>query len=215
MKNKRSNVGDRLGTYLTAAVGIGTLAGTADAAIVDLDVSTISALNGGVAPGAVRFVNFSTLGGPSGTIVLYNYTGYAMGISGKNGAKLAVDGAGNASPHRFTLGQQIDASAQWVAGDPPNTYRSLFYHYYDKSPDFGANSFMGFRSTDNKYGWLEVTWNGSTEEFYIVSGAYEDSGNSIKAGADSISAIPEPASVLSTMGLLASGLMIRRRKLAA
>jgi hypothetical protein len=39
-------------------------------------------------------------------------------------------------------------------------------------------------------------------------------GASIAAG-DGLTAVPEPASVLSTMGLLASGLMLRRRKLAA
>jgi hypothetical protein len=62
------------------------------------------------------------------------------------------------------------------------------------------------------YGWLEVRWTGSTNQFQILAGAYED-----QVGVPILTptAIPEPASALSTMGMLASGLLIRRRKLAA
>jgi hypothetical protein len=61
-----------------------------------------------------------------------------------------------------------------------------------------------------------VTWDSSTDTFEILSGAYEDQvGVAINAGDTGVSAIPEPVSMLSTMGMLASGLLIRRRKLAA
>ena len=60
-----------------------------------------------------------------------------------------------------------------------------------------------------------MTWNG-TDTFEIISGAFEDqAGVAINAGDTGVSAIPEPMSMLSTMGMLASGLLIRRRKLAA
>ena len=74
---------------------------------------------------------------------------------------------------------------------------------------------MGFKTAHGQYGWLEVTWDRGKDEFEIISGAYESEvGVAILAG-QGASAIPEPASVLSTMGMLASGLLIRRRKQVA
>ena len=81
---------------------------------------------------------------------------------------------------------------------------------------------MGFRvaeldtqndPTDNfYYGWLEVTWSAEEEEFFILSGAYNSTLNApITAGDAGISAIPEPSSALGTLGVLAAGMMIRRR----
>jgi hypothetical protein len=216
MKNKRRTTPERLGSYLTAAVGIGTLAGTADAAVVNLNVSSISAVNGGVVPGNMASVSLSSLGGVglTGDLFIMNiYDGYFTGIAGS--VSFAVnDVNGYAVPHKFSAGQQIDASANWTSGvDPASVFA---YTGSPKSPDFGPGSFMGFRSLNGRYGWLEVTWVGAAEEFYILSGAYEDvAGVGILAGAGAVSAIPEPTSVLGTMGLLASGLMIRRRKLAA
>jgi hypothetical protein len=52
MKSTRTKAG-RLGTYLTITVGAGTLAGTADAAIVNLDIGPSGLDIGGVNGGAV------------------------------------------------------------------------------------------------------------------------------------------------------------------
>jgi hypothetical protein len=52
MKQKAKPTPDRLGGYLTAVVSVGTLAGTTDAAIVNLDVSSITGVNAGLVPGA-------------------------------------------------------------------------------------------------------------------------------------------------------------------
>jgi hypothetical protein len=81
------------------------------------------------------------------------------------------------------------------------------------SPNFGAGSFLGFCS-GGQYGWLEVTWNSSTQVFEILGGAFEAvAGVGIEAGA--VAVVPEPASVLGTIGLLAGGAFVRRRKMAA
>lgn len=92
---------------------------------------------------------------------------------------------------------------------------SLFLYDGDNtSPNFGSDSFMGFRSSNGHYGWLEVTWDYTTGDFEILGGAFEDvAGVGIEAGA--VAAVPEPASVLGTLGLLSAGAFVRRRKVAA
>ena len=219
MKNRRRSTCDRLGSYLTAAVTVGTLANTADAAIVNLDVSSISGANAGIAPGGQRSnILLSSLGlgaaGLTGDFDLYNMSlGYStyLGIDIDTG-KIAING-GHASPRNFAAGDTIDGSALFSSSASSTVF------LYDNgttstSNAFGKDSFLGFRSGNNHYGWLKVTWNG-TDTFEILSGAFEDqAGAGILAGAGA-SAIPEPVSMLSTMGMLASGLLIRRRKLAA
>ena len=65
-----------LGNYLTATVTVGTLASSASAAIVNLDVSTISAANGGVALGNMSSLSLASLGSSlTGTIDIFNASG--------------------------------------------------------------------------------------------------------------------------------------------
>lgn len=218
MKQKAKPTPDRLGGYLTAVVSVGTLAGTADAAIVNLDVSSITGVNAGLTPGFGVIVALSTLGpGLTGDFFLMNdYFGY-FGIDGASGASIAFNNA-YASPRNFPSGTLVDYNASFT-----NTiYLSSFSDPFSSSisPDFGPGSFMGFRSANGNYGWLEVLWTrtpGTFDgSFEILSGAFEDvAGVGILAGATAVSAIPEPSSALATIGLLAGGMMIRRRKQAA
>ena len=60
------------------------------------------------------------------------------------------------------------------------------------------------------YGWLEVTWETSTRTFEILSGAVNTTLNQGLTAGD-VSAIPEPSAALGTLGVLAAGMMIRRR----
>ena len=53
-----------------------------------------------------------------------------------------------------------------------------------------------------------MTWDGD-DTFEILGGAYDDSGAQIAAG-QTVAAVPEPASVLGTLGLLAGGMFVRR-----
>jgi hypothetical protein len=210
MKNKRKSTTDRLSNYLTAAVGIGTVVGTADAAIVNLDITQFDGLNAGLSLGStLKHVTLASLGaGLTGEFNIYRVP-VAMGISA-SGAQIAYSG-GFASPVDFDAGFLIDGTSSFSAFKPFLFFS--FYHY--SSNTFGANSFIGFRSGNNHYGWLEVTWDSVSKDFEFIKGAFNDvAGEGIEAGRGA-SAIPEPASVLSTMGMLASGLLIRRRKLAA
>ena len=69
------------------------------------------------------------------------------------------------------------------------------------------SGYIGFKDTAANYGWLNVSWDGSS--FSILSGAYENTGADILAGA-----IPEPSS-LGLLALGATGLLARRRRTAA
>ncbi len=121
-----------------------------------------------------------------------------------------------ASPYRFAPGETIDASDLWdntISGGP------LFREGATVSPDFGPNTYMGFRSNSSLgnfiYGYLEVTWVSATDTFTILGGAYESVPN---VGITTPSAaVPEPGQVAASL-LLLSGIggyiFLKRRKAA-
>ena len=117
----------------------------------------------------------------------------------------AVLGDTYASPKNFSSGDLIDVTASFSA---VKAY-SIFGLFGAVSPDFGAGSFMGFRSGNGHYGYLEVTWTSATDTFQILSGAYESvAGVGITAGA---APVPEPSTAVLSLGALAAGAFIRRR----
>jgi hypothetical protein len=109
----------------------------------------------------------------------------------------------------------IDGSATWTG----NATGTTFKYGSDTSPDFGDGSFMGFRfgvigSGNFTYGYLEVTWNSSTNTFQILSGAYESTANqAILAGATA--AVPVPAASLLALMALGGNSFRRSRTRAA
>jgi hypothetical protein len=208
----------RLGGYLQAFVGIGGLAATADAAIVNLDLSSITGVNAGVSAGSTTSVSLSTLGpGLTGSLLLANQWGGATstftGILVRDGASIAAYPiADYTSPKNFSSNDWIDSTSDFSSGDEYVGFIDTLTS--SESPDFGPGSYMGFKSGNGHYGWLEVTWNAANDNFEILSGAYEDvAGVAIQAGA--VAAVPEPASMLGTLGLLAGGMFVRRRRMAA
>jgi hypothetical protein len=207
MKTHTIHTNNRLTNYLTTAVSAGTLASTASAAVVSLDVSSISGPNGGVSSGGNSLVPLSTLGVDlTGYILIYNRPSSYMGLS----VGIAANGP-YASPWNFAGGAMIDAAASFVSYTPQTVFTDPLTNSI--SPDFGPNSFIGFRSDNNHYGYLEVTWTSATNTFEILSGAYESTpGVGIRAGA---AAIPEPSTAMLSLGALAAGAFIRRRKQAA
>ena len=218
MKETTKNTPDRLASYLAAAVGIGGLAATAEAAVVQLDVSSISGVNAGLAPGGSKLDgSLGALGpGLEGGFGLYHQfvakyepKPLLTGLVFKTEAMIAA-GTGATSPTNFAARALIGADTPFSG----TKYNTLFASGSHVSPDFGPDSFIGFKSADGHYGWLEVTWDSSTGNFEILDGAYENvAGVAIQAGA--VAAVPEPASALGTLGLLAGGTFFRRRQQAA
>ena len=215
MKQHTTQYNTRLGGYLTAAVSCGTVASTASAAVVQLDISSISGPNAGVASLALGYVTFNSLGASiPGGLGLYNNVFEAIGISPGIGGGFASAGAGMVT--NFSKGDLIDSASNFSAFRSTTTFYSYSYLNYSApdiytSPDFGPDSFIGFRTADDRYGWLEVTWDSNTYIFQILGGAIEDQpGVGIQAGA-----IPEPSTAVLSLGALAAGVFRRRRKQAA
>jgi hypothetical protein len=207
---------NRLAAYLAAGIGAGLVATpAADAAIVTIDITStgfgLDGVNAGISPGGSTFrSNFPVSGG--GTLGGYNLA-IGKGIFGHTFLYFA-SGSGDATPVNFTLNQSIDSSANWTTADA----KSFFKLYSLESPDFGSGSYMGFKTAQGNYGWLEVTWAGATDTFQIYSGAYESTaGVAILAGdtGGGTSAVPEPGQVASSLLLLtlgAAGVAIQRQR---
>lgn len=221
----------RLGTYLAAGLGATTgVAATSDAAIIQIDIGpsgfNIGGVNGGVAAGTYQFFdNFPFAG--QGLIGIANaataggtYTGLFGGEGATEGAVLWLANGGNtvepfnlASPTNFAKDAPIDGNTPFgVDGSP---WHTLFKVSVDTtsavSPDFGPNSYMGFRTASGNYGWLEVTWTSATNEFQILSGAYESvPGATILAG--QIAPVPEPSTLAmgGVAALVCGGAALRR-----
>ena len=111
-----------------------------------------------------------------------------------------------ATPVNFALNASIGASIGEF-----NTYvnsdKSYFQAESDVSPDFGPQSYMGFKTIQGNYGWLEVTWTASSQQFQILSGAYESRPNEAilaGAGGPGPAAVPEPGT-WAAAALLAGG----------
>jgi hypothetical protein len=208
---------NRLAAYLATGIGAGLVATpVAEAAIVTIDLTStgfnLDGVNAGLSYGIGSHTdkpNFPISGG--GMISAFNSD--VKGIRGHNGLHFAV-GSGFPDPVKFTLNQSIDSSATWDAGWNGN--RSYFKFGSYESPDFGAGSYMGFKTAQGNYGWLEVTWAGATDTFQVYSGAYESVANvAILAGDTGTSAVPEPGQVASSLLLLAlgaAGVTIQRQR---
>jgi len=199
----------RLGTYLATAVGSCGLASSADADIVTIDVSTISGVNGGVANGNAILFNLT----PNGQVAIFNNVATEgstlSGLRGYGSLDLASS-TGFATPIKYSYGASISDGEQFSR----NPSYSLFSRGATKSPDFGLNSYMGFRvesGSNYNLGWIEVTWDGTN--FEIKSAAYESTLNTpILAG---VTAVPEPSTgalAALVLGGTALGVARRRRK---
>ena len=197
----------RLTGYLAAGVGAG-IVGTApvDAGIVNIDIGpsgfNIGGINGGVTAGSYATTSNFPLTG-AGTLVLSN-DGYSLwGLGGGNNLAFAAS-ASDASPVRFTVGQTVSGSTAFQTQQSYTAFRAAS----SVSPDFGAGSYMGFRTAQNNYGWLEVTWVAASDQFQILSGAYESTANTPIP----IGAVPEPTTIaLTGVAALALGAGAIRR----
>jgi hypothetical protein len=208
---------NRLAAYLATGIGAGLVATpVADAAIVTIDITdtgfNLDGPNAGLSPSFNPTItnNFPISGG--GSIFTFDIIDGPKGIDAINGL-LFASGLGYTTPVKFTPNQSIDSYANWNSGPP-----IFFSLYSDESPDFGPGSYMGFKTAQGNYGWLEVTWAGATDTFQIYSAAYESvAGVAILAGdtGGGTSAVPEPGQVASSLLLLtlgAAGVALNRRQ---
>ena len=146
-------------------------------------------------------------------------TGFVQGtyVNFANGNALAT-------PKIFTEGQLVDGSA---SNNWNSTYNANFQTIPadgDGNPTgpainapniTGPGNYMGFRvgpfGGPYNYGYFEVTWNSTSEQFQILSGAYESTPNAPIA-------VPEPATMALT-GIaalaLGAGAIRRSRKAVA
>ena len=202
----------RLSAYLTAGIGTALVATPqADAAIVLIDITSfgLDGPNAGVSPeSSTDKPNFPISGGWP---LAVSNSSIGMGFYGRINPLGPSDilyfaaGLAPATPVNFTLNQSISSSANWE-GYP----YSLFMFLGTESPDFGSGSYMGFKTAQGNFGWLEVTWARATDTFQIYSGAYESTaGVAIAAGATA--AVPEP-STIALLALGAAGVAIQRRR---
>ena len=136
-----------------------------------------------------------------------------IGFDPENNMTMAING-GSTSPHRFGAGATIDGSfvGSWTGSDA----YTVFYGNSSASPNFDANSFIGFRFPSGggfNYGYIEVLWNWtgtpSTSSFQLLSAAYEDQENTaiVTPGGS----VPEPTS-MAIFGLGALGMAYRARR---
>lgn len=182
----------RLGAYLATGIGASTVAiSNSDAAISQIDIGitgfNIGGVNAGLSVGGYRTISAFPVYGSGGMVLNNVYGGGVVtGLDGGSGFTFAITG-GNTSPRNFAQNESISAAgffSDLVAS-------SAFKYGASTSPDFGPGSYMGFKTAQGNYGWLEVTWDSQLAQFEILGGAYEDQpGVAINAGA-----IPEPSSV--------------------
>ena len=196
---------------LALVAGITSFAQNAQAALITIDIGptgfNIGGTNGGVSVGSSTTISNFPIS--LNNLKIYNnqYNLFA-GLAGSGGLTLAASNS-PATPVNFALNASIGVGPLYVFGT-----QSFFKGEGLTSPDFGPGSYMGFKTSQNNYGWLEVTWTASSGQFQILSGAYESVANTpILAGAQPI---PEP-STWAMMAIFAGGAAFagwRRRKSA-
>ena len=208
-----------LPAYLAAGAGMAGLATSTEAAIVDIDLTSlgigtpvdVTPVNGGVSPGTPLQIT-DWLGTGSGIFGIANQTNakgiYGTGILGAPYLEFAVIG-GDATPKNFSLGDPLNSFTTWSTA----IYYAGFKYASSSSLNFTSSpqSYMGFRfgtTGSYNYGWLQVTWDQT--DFWILDGAYESTVNGLITAGATASAVPESTASGGLMGLLLGGAALRQ-----
>jgi hypothetical protein len=197
---------------MLVAAGLLSSAGTSQAALISINIGptgfNIGGINGGAPAGNYsQAANFPISG--NDLFLFNNAFNIFTGLQGGNGLKFAT-GASDATPVKFALNASIGSGSNYTADA-----ESFFKYSTLSSPDFGAGSYMGFKTSQGNYGWLEVTWTAASNQFQIFSGAYESTPNvAILAGAGPSAAVPEPGTWAAAALLAGGAAFMRWRKRA-
>ena len=218
-KAQKSGSRHRLEAYLAAGLGSCGLASSAQAGVVTLDLTKagsnqvdITGVNGGAGLGSFNIVNEFFLPGNANALWVSNGALGVYGLFGANGLEFGSGGS-NASPQAFLPGASIGGSTSTVWSAYFNV--SSFKFNSTESAAFGPSTYMAMRSTvgtDFYYGWIEVTWDPNTDQFRLISAAYEDTPNTAILAGDTSGGpapVPEPASS-AVVALLMGGAALRK-----
>ena len=205
-KNDRSSARRaRLGAYLATVVGSIGMGTSADAGVIPVDLTGFTGDNMGASNGGYSFC-YAIPG-----IDLFATNGWQgfWGLTINNGANvggfLATGKFGSNDPINVGPGVTIGASSGiWADSLASTSFKSS-----DRTvSDFGPNSFLGFKTDQGQYGYIEVLWTASTNTFKLVSAAYEsDVGVAIQTPGGA--PVPEPASG-AVVALLMGGTALRQ-----
>jgi hypothetical protein len=181
------------------------------AGVISIDLTGLTGQNGGLAAGTwTRINNFPS--DATSKLDIYNgsnegFFGNAYGLSMQtaNGGGIAVSG-GFCTPIKFGGGAIIDGTSYYEDSQFPSLFGTIFGN---KAPVFGPNSFLGFKDSLGRFGYIEVTWDG-VDKFKLISAAYESTpGVGIQTPVGG--AVPEPTS-MAIFGLGALGMAYRARR---
>lgn len=203
----------RLTSYLNAGLGACCLGVTADAAIVTFSNSG-SFIEGTVDNGDEPTHSITL---PDTSVLKIDPGSYPRYLQLRLDAGAKFTGTG---------GFENDYSSVSLLDFGDAIFANSFSSFYPETallvadgkpqPDFTGNvsGYIGFITGFGNKGWLKVAFNSTTGLFSYDGGAVATAGEELTAG-QTVAAVPEPASVLGTLGLLAGGMFVRRRRLAA
>ena len=215
------------------ATGLATV--ECEAAIVSIDIfntgipsQNISGVGAGINPNSSGNSPLAVQNSPfyGASFILSNfigtgpyaarYQGFSGNFSGQDTVQFAAGTAFQSFPLKFTsgsIGSTLPFGQQWTSSPNRVQFARAYAPYFilSEAPDWGGGSYIGFRARPNdadpnwNYGYFEVTWNATSEQFQILSGAYESTVNTPIA-------VPEPSTVaLTGIGALALGAGAIRR----
>ncbi len=204
---------------ILVAAGLLSSAGTAQAALISINIGPsgfgIYGNGGGVGDGLDDTINGFPISG--NTLNIYNnFNNFLTGLQGFNGLGFASGGS-RATPVNFSQGASIGELSTYTSNADNTAFRrDTGMSGVFESPDFGPGSYMGFRTAQGNYGWLEVTWTAASGQFAILSGVYESTPNeAILAGAGPApAAVPEPGTWAAAALLAGGAAFMRWRKRA-
>ena len=217
MKLGKSLTTHWLGVCLTAGASLWTLAGSAHASLTVTNYGVAAPL-----PTGMSFINYN-FGSPTG-----NFWGVQMGYNSTTAKSRRIMQAGTTSFDKvcYTRGTDLtDDSAAETGYYYQTDVVNIYYppNGFQEGAQDGDSNFANFDfDGDKKFETVGQFHFNTGGGGYLIAVAQDNSGAALSisagkllieqgAGTYGLTAVPEPTSVLGTVGLLTSGLLLRRR----